>query len=411
MRSVYVTHDTSASGHTCPMAEPITADGRRLIAARGVRGFADGLVAVSLSAFLTIELGYSAARTGLIVTGMLVGSAGLTLATGLAGSRFRRRSLLLAGTVVMILTGLVYAAADTFWILLAVGIVGTINPSSGDVSVFQPLEQSLLPMTTTDAGRSALFARYTFGGALLAAIGSAAAGLPEKLGISATSVFVAYSVAGVIVSFVYSTLSAELEPAASRPQPLGPSKRMVYRLAALFSLDALGGGFVVQSLLALWLFRRHDFTVADAGLTLGAMGVLAAASGFIAVRIEKRLGPIKTMAFTHMPAQILLIGAALMPNGTLAVLCLLGRSLLSSMDVPVRNAYVMTVVTPPERAAAASVTNVPRSLASASTPFVAGWMLDQTSFGWPLIAAGTCKLTYDVLLLILFDDRRVNRST
>ncbi len=141
------------------------------------------------------------------------------------------------------------------------------------------------------------------------------------------------------------------------------------------------------------------------------MGVLAAASGLIAVRIEKRLGSIKTMALTHMPAQVLLIAAALMPNGTLAVICLLGRSLLSSMDVPVRNAYVMTVVTPPERAAAASVTNVPRSLASASTPFRAGWMLDQTSFGWPLIAAGVCKLTYDVLLLILFDDRRAARST
>lgn len=386
------------------MREPVTRDGHRLIVVRGVRGLVDGLVAVSLTAFLTIELGYSAARTGLIVTAMLVGSAVMTLAVGVVGSRFRRRSLLLVGTASMAATGVVYSTSTTFWVLLLVGVVGTINPTSGDVSVFQPLEQSLLPLTTTEAGRSALFARYTFVGMLLAGVGAAAAGLPSAFGVSTTAVFVAYTVAGVFVAVIYSSLSSATESATDRPGPLGESRRTVYRLAALFSLDALGGGFVVQSLLALWLFERHDFTVANAGFTLAAMGMLAAASGFVAIRIEKRIGPIRTMALTHMPAQILLIAAAFMPNSTLAVLCLLGRSLLSSMDVPVRNAYVMSVVTPSERAAAASVTNVPRSLAAASTPAIAGWMLDHSTFGWPLIAAGVCKLTYDVLLLVQFDD-------
>jgi predicted MFS family arabinose efflux permease len=185
--------------------------------------------------------------------------------------------------------------------------------------------------------------------------------------------------------------------------PLRESKRMVYRLAALFSLDSFGGGFVPQSILALWLFLRFNFSLAGAGLVFAGMGVLSAASGFGATRIEKRLGPIRTMSFTHMPAQVLLIAAAFMPNGTAAVVCLLGRSLLASMDVPVRNAYVMSVVVPAERAAAASVTNVPRSLASALPPLAAGWMLDNSNFGWPLICAGLCKLTYDVFLLRMFD--------
>jgi len=163
--------------------------------------------------------------------------------------------------------------------------------------------------------------------------------------------------------------------------------------------------------LVLWLLRRHHFSVGKAGAVLAAMQILSAASGFVAVRIEQRIGQLRTMVFTHLPAQILLIAAAFMPTAPLAVACLIGRSLLSSMDVPVRNAYVMTVVTPAERAAAASVTNVPRSLASAIPPIAAGWMLDQTTFGWPLIIAGSMKIAYDLLLLRMarIGDREATR--
>ena len=399
--SILVTIETQV-----PTRVPITADGRRLIATRGLRGFADGLVAVSLSAYLGDQLGYSGARIGVIVTGMLLGSALLTLLTGTVASSIGRRHLLQLGAMLALGTGLIFATYSTFWILLVAGVIGTVNPTSGDVSVFQPIEQSVLPNTTTERGRSAVFARYTFAGALFAAFGALVAGLPGRLGWSADSVFVVYAVVAACALIVYSTLTVAVEGgAANAPRPLGESRPVVYRLAALFSLDAFGGGFVTQSLLALWLFRRHDFTLANAGFVFAAMGVLSAASGFAAARIERRLGPIRTMAFTHMPAQVLLILAALMPNGTWAVICLLARSLLASMDVPVRNAYVMSVVTPPERAAAASVTNVPRSLASALPPFAAGWMLDHTTFGWPLIIAGVAKLTYDVLLLRMFGKR------
>ena len=399
--SILVTIETQV-----PTRVPITADGRRLIATRGLRGFADGLVAVSLSAYLGDQLGYSGARIGVIVTGMLLGSALLTLLTGTVASSIGRRHLLQLGAMLALGTGLIFATYSTFWILLVAGVIGTVNPTSGDVSVFQPIEQSVLPNTTTERGRSAVFARYTFAGALFAAFGALVAGLPGRLGWSADSVFVVYAVVAACALIVYSTLSVAVEGgAANAPRPLSESRPVVYRLAALFSLDAFGGGFVTQSLLALWLFRRHDFTLANAGFVFAAMGVLSAASGFAAARIERRLGPIRTMAFTHMPAQVLLILAALMPNGTWAVICLLARSLLASMDVPVRNAYVMSVVTPPERAAAASVTNVPRSLASALPPFAAGWMLDHTTFGWPLIIAGVAKLTYDVLLLRMFGKR------
>lgn len=380
----------------------INPDGRRLIASRGLRGYGDGLVAASLAGYLGDQLGYSATRIGVIVTGMLLGSAVLTMFTGTWGWRFSRRLLLRSGALLMIVTGVVFATSTTFVVLFLLGVIGTMNPSGGsDVSVVQPIEQSLLPLTTSEEQRSGTFARYTFVGGSLAALGALSAGLPARFGWDPSSAFVVYTCAGVAMLAVYATMSPSVEaPAQATAQtPLGPSRRIVYRLAALFSLDSFGGGFAVQSLLVLWLLRRHHFSVGKAGAVLGVMQILSAASGFIAVRIERRLGPLRTMAFTHLPGQILLISAALMPTAPLAVACLIGRSLLSSMDVPVRNAYVMSVVTPAERAAAASVTNVPRSLASALPPLAAGWMLDHSTFGWPLIIGGSLKIVYDLLLL------------
>jgi predicted MFS family arabinose efflux permease len=386
--------------------EPIHPDGYRLITTRGLRGFGDGLIAVSLSAYLSKQLGYSGARIGVVVTGMLLGSAVLTLLTGTAASGFSRRTLLRAGALLAIATGLVFATTTSFLVLVVAGVVGTVNPTSGDVSVFQPIEQALLPNTTSPERRSAVFARYSFVGSFAAAAGALCAGLPKHFGWRPQSVFLVYAFVATLGLGVYCSMTAEVEGSSLiKPTALRESKRIVYRLAALFSLDSFGGGFVPQSILALWLFRRFDFSLARAGFVFAAMGVGSAASGFAATRIEKRLGPIRTMSLTHMPAQVLLIAAAFMPNGVAAVVCLLARSLLASMDVPVRNAYVMSVVVPAERAAAASVTNVPRSLASALPPLSAGWMLDHSRFGWPLICAGICKLTYDILLLCMFGNR------
>ena len=379
----------------------INPDGRRLIATRSLRGYGDGLVAASLAGYLGNELGYSATRIGMIVTGMLLGSAVLTMFTGTWGWRFSRRLLLRTGALLMIVTGLVYATSTTFAVLLVVGVIGTMNPGGGDVNVVQPIEQSLLPLTTADEHRSGTFARYSFFGGSLAALGALSAGLPARLHWQASSAFVIYACSGLAMLVVYASVSAQVEAKAqaTTPTPLGPSKRIVYKLAALFTLDSFGGGFVVQSLLVLWLLRAHGFSVGEAGVVLAIMQIFSAASGFVAVRIERRIGPLRTMAYTHLPGQILLISAAFMSNAPLAVACLIGRSLVSGMDVPIRNAYVMSVVTPAERAAAASVTNVPRSLASALPPLAAGWMLDRSTFGWPLIIGGSLKIVYDLLLL------------
>jgi MFS family permease len=185
---------------------------------------------------------------------------------------------------------------------------------------------------------------------------------------------------------------------------------VVLQLSALFSLDAFGGGFVVQSILALWLFRRFAVPVATAGAIFFAVNVLGAFSQLVSARLASRIGHVRTMVFTHLPSSMFLVLAGVMPTLPLAVCFLLLRAMLSQMDVPARQAYVMSMVPREERAAAASVTNVPRSLASAVAPLLAGALLQRSAFGWPLICAGLLKGTYDLVLYANFAQRRPDES-
>jgi predicted MFS family arabinose efflux permease len=389
-------------------------DAGLLLETRGIRAFGDGLISVVLAAYLG-AVGLSDLRIGIVVTLTLLGSAALTLTVGLRAHAYPRRRLLQFVSLLMIATGVGFAVFSSFWPLALVGLIGTMNPSGGDVSVFLPTEQALLPSTAPDEERTALFARYSLIGALVAAIGALCAGVPEGVGdwLSASPVtslrwaFAAYALLGVIVLWRYRRLSPAVERVGDPPpSALGQSRRTVYRLAALFSLDAFGGGFVITALLVLWLQRRFGLSIAVTGAVFFWAGVLSAFSALIAVRIARRIGLVRTMVFTHLPANGLLVLAALMPTAPLAVACLLARATLSQMDVPARTSYVMAVVSPAERPAAASVTNVPRSLASALPPIAAGWMLGQSTFGWPLIIAGVLKATYDLLLLRQFRDLR-----
>ncbi|MDO9173970.1 MAG: MFS transporter [Actinomycetota bacterium] len=394
-------------------------DAAVLLATRGIRGFGDGIVSLAIVAVLR-SYGFDGLHIGIIVTGMLLGSAAVTLLVGTRGHSYSRHALLFAGSLLMITSGSLFGLFTSFALLLAIGVVGTLNPSSGDVSMFVPLEQSMLAATTPAVSRTALYARYTFVGGMATALGSLSIRIPEAIArhssISEQTAlrwcFAVYAIAGVALLLLYRSLdTADASVGAERATRLGPSKRIVYRLAVLFSLDSFGGGFVVQSLLALWLFGRFDVSVGTAGTLLFVTGMLSAASGFVAAWLAARIGLVRTMVFTHLPASCLLIVAAFMPSLPWAVAMLVMRSLLSNMDVPARTSYVMAVVSPAERAAAASVTNVPRSLAAALPPVAAGWMLDHSTFGWPLVIAGVAKITYDLLLLHQFRHVRPAEET
>jgi len=392
-----------------------------LLASRALRGFADGYVAVLLPAYLQ-ALGMGVVEIGVLSTLTLAGSAVATLAVGALGHRFRASRLMLAAALTMVATGLGFAGLHDFWPLAVVAFVGTLNPSSGDVSVFLPLEHARLAHAAADsAARTALFSRYALAGGLSAAIGALASAAPAWWGAhggvvldAMRAMFVLYAAIGGVVALLYRAFiareqrddphaaSAQPRTQADAPQPLGPSRPIVVRLAALFCIDSFAGGLLVNSIMALWLFQRFGLSLGAAGQFFFASGLMMTASQLLAPPLARRVGLVNTMVFTHIPASLFLIAASVAPTLPVALACLLLRGMLSSMDVPARNAFVMAVVTPPERAAAASFTAVPRSLASALGPTIGAWLLASGALAAPLIACGTLKIVYDLALLRMF---------
>lgn len=374
----------------------LSADARRVLGFRSARGVADGLAAVLLPAHLVL-LGFSAARVGLVSTLSLVGSAAATVSVPFLARTWSRRRLLMAASVLMAATGAGFGLATALPVLAVVAFIGTANPTGGDVSVFVPVEQAVLSQTAADQHRTTLFARYALVGSLSLAAGSAAAGL-----VPARAAFALYGAVGLVGIAVYHHLSPAVEVAASARAGLGPSRSIVLRLTALFAVDSFGSGFAGQSILVLWLFARFGLSVAAAGLILFWTGLATSASMLLSPVLARRIGLVRTMAFTHIPANLFLVAAALVPRVELAVALLLARALLATMDVPARTSYVMAVVTAPERTAAAAVTGVARSLAAVPGPLLAGLLLDAGHQRWPLVLAGSIKVVYDLALLAVF---------
>ncbi|MBF9030993.1 MFS transporter [Rhodobacterales bacterium HKCCE3408] len=380
-----------------------------LLAARGLRDFGEGLVAVILPAHL-LALGFSVWQVGVLSSAALMGSALMTLGAGVAGARYDRRWLLVAAAVLMVATGLAFASFEGFGALLVVALVGTLNPSAGSASLFVPLEHAVLAGAAEPAQRTSFFSHYSLVGALAGAFGALAAGSPDwlaHLGIGSDVafrlIFALYAMIGIAAFTLYRHLPPQTpESPEAAATGLGPSRSIVIRLALLFSIDSFAGGFVVQSLMALWLFQRFDMSLTNAGLFFFWSGVLSAFSFPVAVWISRRIGLINTMVWTHIPSSLCLIAAAFAPTLQIALALLLVRAALSQMDVPTRSSYVMAVVTKAERTAAAGFTAVPRSLASALSPAIGGALMGAGWLALPLLICGGLKISYDLLLLRRF---------
>jgi MFS family permease len=384
---------------------------RRVLIARGLRAFADGYIALLMPLYL-LSLGMSTLQVGTVTAATMCGSALLTLGVGLHGWRFGLHALLMGAALLMTGTGIFFATLTGYWPLLVVAAIGTLNASADDASVFLTLEHSLLGHATDSEERTAVFARYSLVGALMGATGALAASLPavlaQALGTSLVPVmrvsFLGYALIGIAMAVVYRHLPVQ-RTAHSTVQraALTPSSRgIVIRLAGLFSLDAFGGGLVIQSMLVLWLHLHFDLSPTETARVFFCTGLLSAASFFFVAPLVRRLGLLPTMVLTHAPASFLLILIPLMPSAGWAIALILLRAAIASLDVPARSAFVMSVVSPAERPAAASFTSVPRSLMWAAGPLLAGYLLGVSTFGWPLMIAGVLKLVYDALLFARF---------
>jgi len=380
-------------------------DGRLLFVTRFTRLVAYGALSVVLVLYLT-TLGLGPSQIGLLLTLTLVGDTLVSLWLTTRADRFGRRRTLIIGAALMAAAGLTFALTANFVFLVIAGTVGIISPSGNEVGPFLPIEQAALAQVVPTDLRTELFAWYTLAGALATAIGSLSAGV-----ISQTrpyrAVLLLYAVLGMVLAIWFVALSPAVEPAAPEPAApersaflgLGPSRGIVLRLAGLFALDSFAGGFVVQSFAAYWFYLRFGANPATLGAIFFGANLLAGLSALLAARLAARFGLVRTMVFTHLPSNVLLILVPLMPTLALATLVLFMRFSISQMDVPTRQSYLMAVVRPEERSAAGGVTGVARTIGAAVAPVFAGLLFAQPALiNVPFFVAGTLKIVYDVLL-------------
>ncbi len=394
----------------------LTADGWFLFASRFVRLFAYGFLSVVLALYLS-ELGFSGARIGLLLSLTLFGDIAVSLFLTTTADRFGRRRTLVIGAVLMLLAGLAFSASRDFGILLIAATIGVISPSGNEVGPFLSVEQASLSQIVPEARRTHIFGWYNLIGSLATALGALVSGQAVQMlhgsGFAMVEgyrvVILAYAGGGAVLAFLALRLTARVEVSgpfglsnqAGVRATLGlhQSKGVVAKLAALFALDAFGGGFVIQSILAYWFHIRWNVPLGMLGVIFFGANLLAAVSALTATALARQIGLIRTMVFTHLPSNVLLILVPLMPSAALAIAVLLLRFSISQMDVPTRQSYVMAVVSPDERSAAAGVTAVARSVGAAVSPSLAAMLMaSPVLMAAPFVAAGGLKIIYDLLL-------------
>lgn len=388
-------------------------DGRLLIVTRIVRMFGYGAISVILALYLA-AMGLDERGIGLLLTATLVGDALLSLLIAGVADRLGRREMLLVGAGLIVLAGLVFALTRNIVLLIAAALVGTISPTGKEVGPSLSIEQAALAQTTTETHRTAVFGWYNLFASLATACGAlisgAAATVMQARGLVALSsyrlILGGYAVIGLGLGLLFLRLSPVIEPAhlngpAAPPAGLiglNRSRGPILRLAGLFMVDAFGGGLIVQSLIAFWFYVRFGVEPALLGGIFFGAELLAAISSLAAARIARRIGLVNTMVFTHLPSNVLLMLVPLMPSLPLAIGVLLARFSISQMDVPTRQSYVMAVVNPDERSAAAGVTSIARVIASAIGPTLTGLMLKASLLSLPFFLAGGVKIVYDLAL-------------
>jgi len=395
----------------------LTADGWLLFATRGLRMFAYGFLSIVLILYLKAE-GLSEEKIGLLLTMTLLGDTAISLWITTSADRVGRKRMLVLGALLMAAAGAVFALTSNFVWLIIAATIGVLSPSDKEVGPFLAIEQAALSETIEDRQRTGVFAWYNLTGSLTAALGALVGGFAcqEFLDLGATGaavyrpLVVAYSVVGVALAMAFMFLSkaAEAPPQDTSTQHLRwlglhRSRSVVLKLSALFALDAFGGGFILQSIVAYWFSLRFALEPAVLGSIFFVGNLLAAGSALAAAALARRFGLINTMVFTHLPSNVLLILVPLMPSVELAIAVLLARFSISQMDVPTRQSYTMAVVHPDERSAASGITTVARSVGAALSPTLAGYMLANPRWtSAPFFIAGGLKIVYDLILYRAF---------
>jgi MFS family permease len=395
----------------------LSRDGRLLFAARALRTFAFGGLSVVLALSLASR-GLSSAQIGLVFTATMVEDALLTMLLSSLATRIGPARIMAWTAPLITVGGILLAVADRPLVLIAGAVLGTLSPNGQEAGPFSPMEQSILPDTVPASARNRAFSWYNVFGFLPAALGSLAAGAwlqsARLLGVGDLAAYRvmswAYAAAGLLLALLYARLSrsrgAEVasprEKSAVGSRGLHRSRRIVLELSALQGLDALAGGFIMQSLLAYWFHLRFGVGPEVLGALFFGTNLLSAVSFLAASRVADRVGLLNTMVFTHLPSNVLLLAVPFMPSFPLAAAVLLARHVLSQMDVPTRQAYTMALVAPEERPVAAGLTSSVRALAQSLAPAISGFSMVTAAVGLPFFIAGGLKIVYDLGLYARF---------
>jgi MFS family permease len=391
---------------------PLSRDGWLLFATCGVRSLAYGFLSVILGLYLD-AVGLSATAIGWIFTAALAGGAAMTILITAIADSFGRKFLLIVGALMMALAGCVFALSNDPILLAIAAIFGIISPSGKEVGPFLSLEQAILPQTTSDQQRTAVFSAYNLVGSFAGALGALTVSLPSFFSLTALAgyrfLIWSYVVSAILLALLFALLSLQVEAkkkteSTASKVGLHKSRDIVAKLAGLFALDAFAGGFIVQSIVAYWFYLRFKTDLNSlAGIFFGT-NFLSALSFLAAPAIARRFGLLNAMVFTHLPSNFLLLFVPLMPTLELAVIMLLVRNSLSQLDVPTRQSYTMAVVDVDERAASAGILSVARNAGAAVAPLFTGAILAVPTLGLPFLLAGGLKIIYDLWIFAVFRD-------
>jgi len=394
----------------------LSTDGKKLLATRILRTFAYGYLSVVLAVYLS-RLGFGPVQIGLVLTCAIAGSALMTVVWALVADRYGRRRTVATMALLMVIGGLCFAAGSDLWILVVGAFTGTISATSSEVGAFLAVEQAILPQTAPPERRTWLFSIYATAANFAQAAGSLFAGVVgafASLGLHGADayrpLFLLYSLIGLLNLAIFWSLSERVELARvhgeRRFKGIQRSRGTVAKLSALFGLDAFAGGLVVHSVVAYWFDLRWGLSPTDLALLFFAVNLLSGFSLLAASWLASRIGLIRTMVFTHLPSNILLMLVPLMPTAALAVGMFLARMSISQMDVPTRQSYTMAVVDDDERTATAGITNVARTTAGAVSPVLTGYAFSVAALGVPFFLAGGIKVIYDLLVYAAFRNVR-----
>jgi len=399
----------------------LSIDGKLILLARAIRTFAYGFLSIILSVYLKLS-GFDDVSIGLILSSTLINSVIFTLIATIYADRIGRKKILIIYAALMSFSGIIFFVSNNYVLLIISALIGTINVTGSETGSFLSLEQALLPQTIKEfKKRNLLFGIYNMIGTFAMSVGVLLSGLPNVIQYyyhlnsiqSLKPLFLIYAILGFLILLIYLNLSNKIEIEILQnkndekkliTKTLSPkSKEIITKLSSLFAIDSFAGGFVIQSIVSFWFFTRFNVDLTILSYIFSIAGVLTAFSFIISTKIADRFGLINTMAFTHLPSNILLILVAFAPTFHLAIILYLARMGLSQMDVPTRQSYIVAVVNEEERTAAAGITNISRNIAQAISPSITGYILQFVSFlAVPFLLGGLLKIVYDILLYANF---------